>query len=136
MTATTPALIKWKDSYNVRIPRVDSEHKVLVDLINQLHAAMLSGQAKSAMAKILSELILYTENHFTYEEGLLAQRRYSALAAHKLQHAGFVTQVRELSAAHQAGRTSISIETLQFLKNWLTSHILSSDQAYARELGV
>jgi hemerythrin len=136
MTATTPALITWKDSYNIRIPRVDAEHKVLVDLINQLHAAMLSGKAQQTMSKILSELLRYTENHFTYEEGLLAQRRYSALAAHKQQHAGFTKQVRDLDTAYKAGQISISIDTLQFLKNWLTSHILSSDQAYARELGV
>jgi hemerythrin len=86
------------------------------------------------MAKILDELILYTETHFRDEEGLLADRRYSDIATHKHQHAGFVKQVQDLRGQFAAGRITMSIQTLQFLKSWLTTHILSADQAYAREL--
>ena len=136
MIATAPALIVWKDSYSVRIPKIDAQHKILIDLTNQLHGAMLTGKAQEALAKILNDLVSYTDTHFAYEESLLISRRYSGLATHQQQHRALVGQVRELSEKFRGGRLTLSIETLQFLKNWLTSHILSSDQAYARELGV
>jgi hemerythrin len=135
MTATAPALVVWKDSYSVGIPKIDAQHKTLIDLTNQLHAAMKSGKAQQAMAKTLDDLVAYTDTHFAYEESLLISRRYSGLAAHQQQHRALVGQVRELSERFRAGRLTLSIETLQFLKTWLTSHILSSDQAYAREFG-
>ena len=83
MTATAPApIFPWKDAYSVRIPEIDAQHKILIRLINELHAAMLCGQAAGAMAGIMDELVRYTDIHFRHEEALLERRRYSGLAAH------------------------------------------------------
>jgi hemerythrin len=131
--AAASALITWKDSYSVRIPRIDAQHKRLIDSLNQLHAAMQAGKAQEALAEVLEDLVRYTETHFASEERLMTERGYSGLAGHREQHRGFATQAQELRGKFRAGRLAVGIETLQFLRNWLTNHILNSDMAYARE---
>ena len=132
--ATTTVLFPWKEAYSVRIPRIDTQHKGLVTLINDLHAAMLEGRAKEAMSHIVDELVDYTVQHFAFEESMLRQYGYSALAQHQLLHKELCSQVVELRDKFRAGKITVTIETMQFLKNWLSSHILSADMAYAREL--
>jgi hemerythrin-like metal-binding protein len=126
--------VSWKNSYSVRIPQIDAQHKGLIDLIKQLYAAMQAGKALEATSKTLDELAHYAETHFACEENLMAEHRYSGLAAHRQQHIGFTERVWDLREKFRAGRLTISIETLEFLRNWLADHILNSDRAYAREL--
>jgi hemerythrin-like metal-binding protein len=132
--ATTTVLFPWKDSYSVHIPRIDTQHRGLVALINDLHAAMLEGRAKEAMAGIVDELVDYTVQHFAFEESMLRQHGYSGLAEHQQIHEKLRSQVFELRDKFRAGKISVTIETMHFLKNWLSDHILSEDMAYAREL--
>ena len=134
-TATTPTTIfPWSEIYAVGIPQIDTQHKGLIRLINNLHAAMAAGQGKQVMAGILDELVRYTESHFTYEEGMLRERQYSNLAAHHSDHEKLTRQVVELRERFRTSKLTMSVEVMQFLKSWLGDHILVHAQAYAREL--
>jgi len=135
-TATPPTalIFPWNDSYSVRIPQIDAQHKGLIRLINDLHSAMAAGKGKEALGTILDELVRYTESHFKYEEGMLRQRQYSGLAAHQSEHQKLTGQVIELRERFRSARLTLSVEVMQFLKNWLGNHIMVHDQAYAREL--
>lgn len=133
MTATT-VLFPWKEAYSVGFPRIDGQHKQLIALINELHCAMSEARANEAMAHIMDELVEYTERHFAFEESMLRQHAYSAFAEHQELHRKLTAQVKELREKIRAGRITVSLETMRFLKNWLASHILSADMAYAREL--
>jgi hemerythrin-like metal-binding protein len=133
MTTTIAAIFPWKDAYSVRIPQVDTQHKGLIGLINDLHAAMLEGRGKEALSRILDDLVAYTEKHFAFEESIMRQRGYSALAEHRQRHQKLTSQVYELRDKFCAGKITVTIEVMQFLKSWLADHILSADMAYARE---
>ena len=132
--ATTTVLFPWKEAYSVRIPRIDTQHKGLIALINDLHTAMLEGRAKAALSRIVDELVEYTVQHFAFEESMLLQHGYSALAEHQLLHKKLCSQVFDLRDKFRAGKITVTIETMEFLKNWLSGHILSADMAYSREL--
>ncbi len=41
------ALMTWNDSFSVGIKTIDDQHIVLVETLNDLHAAMMKGQAKT-----------------------------------------------------------------------------------------
>ena len=60
MATATALLFPWSDTYSVQIGVIDMQHKGLVDLINELHQAMVAGQGKQELGKILSGLIKYT----------------------------------------------------------------------------
>ncbi|MGA3016355.1 MAG: bacteriohemerythrin [Bryobacteraceae bacterium] len=132
--ATATVLFPWKDTYNVGIAQIDSQHRALVKLINDLHSAMQAGKAREVLGSIIDELISYTGRHFNDEEAMLRMRGYSKLAAHHAIHQDLTRQVVELRDKFRASKLALSVEVMQFLKNWLASHILTHDQAYAKEL--
>ena len=135
MATATNILFQWTDAYSVGIPEIDHQHKGLIRLINDLHLAMLERRAKLGLSAILHSLVRYTEQHFQYEETMMKERKYSALAAHQQEHRDLTRQVKELQNRFDSGKLLITNEVMRFLKEWLTNHILQRDMAYAKELG-
>jgi hemerythrin len=132
--STTPQIFPWREAYSVHIPQIDAQHQQLIGLINQLHAAMLQGNGKPALAQILTQLVRYTDSHFSYEESMLRQRGYPGLAAHQAEHQKLKKQVVDLQVQFQAGKLLLTMQVMQFLKEWLANHILSRDMDYAKEM--
>ena len=50
------ALIKWKNEFSVNISAIDTQHKKLIEIINDLHAAMSAGKANDALREIFAKL--------------------------------------------------------------------------------
>jgi hemerythrin len=130
---TTP-IFPWREAYSVHIPQIDGQHQQLVGLINELHAAMLQGDGNKALGRILNELVRYAESHFSYEETMLKQRGYTKLAGHCEEHRKLTAQVRDLQTQFRAGKLLLTMQVMQFLKEWLANHILTRDLEYAKEL--
>jgi hemerythrin len=128
------ALMTWKDDFSVNINIIDTQHKKLVDLLNQIHEAMHAGKGKEVLAKILSELVTYTKVHFTTEEDFFKKFSYPGYLQHKAEHDKLTKQVIDFQEHYKSGRAALSIEIMQFLKNWLTEHILGTDKKYSAYL--
>ncbi len=124
------ALITWKEAYAVNITEVDNQHKKLVELINNLHDAMIAGKAKEVMSSILSGLVDYTLNHFATEEKYFDEYDYPESEAHKQQHSDLVSQVAALQKKHEAGERVLTIDVMNFLRDWLNDHIIDSDKKF------
>jgi hemerythrin len=75
---------------------------------------------KSVLAETLEELIQYTRMHFTAEENLLESSRYPDLSIHRLEHDRFVRTVEEFQKHFQSGQQFLSVQLMDFLKEWLT----------------
>jgi hemerythrin-like metal-binding protein len=133
-TATQIEVFPWNQSYSVGIEQIDTQHKVLVRLINELHASMAAGQGKQALGKILDELVRYTEVHFTFEENMLRAKGYAKLASHHDVHRKLTGEVVELRNKYRANKLTLTLDVMKFLKGWLGDHIMVHDQAYAREI--
>ncbi len=125
------ALLNWDDSYSVHYASIDDQHKRLVDLINQLHEAMTQGKGKQALSSILAEMIDYSQTHFAYEEKLMLDIQYPNYHVQILAHAGFIEKVRELQNRYESGQQALSLDVMEFLKKWLTNHILDLDKKYS-----
>ena len=123
-------LINWEPRFSVGSLVLDEQHKTLIALINQLHAAMLKGAPAGEMRQVFSELVAYTESHFKAEEGLMQRGGYPRLEAHCAEHREFVRTIRESYARLLAGKLTVSMDLLRFLKSWLSGHILGTDQQY------
>jgi len=127
-------LIEWSDQLSVGIQEIDEQHKVLVELLNQLHDAILHHHGAEATGLILDRLCEYTKIHFAVEESLLRILNYPDYEEHKEHHEQLLAQVMELRSKMESGDHSISFELLHFLKKWLTIHILEEDSAYTEHL--
>jgi hemerythrin len=125
------ALLNWKNEYSVNIKEIDDQHRRLVDMINELHEAMVQQKAKEALGSVLSKLVNYAATHFATEERLMQGNGYPEYAEHKEKHEKMTAKVLALQKEWQAGRTTLGIEVSQFLKDWLDKHILGTDKKYA-----
>lgn len=124
----------WNDSYSVKVRRLDDEHKQLFSIINQLHEGMKAGRGKDVMQNVLNQLLCYTEQHFTDEEALLRLTEYAWINAHTALHQQFVNKIKSLRQDFQSGATPISVEMLEFLRNWLAQHVMGTDHQYMETL--
>jgi len=125
------SLITWSDKYSVNIKEIDEQHKKLVGMINELHDAMMHAKGKEASLAIINKMAEYTKYHFSTEEKYMKQFGYPDYNAHKLSHEKFVEQVLEFKKEYETGKTGLSFDLLNFLKNWLVTHIQSSDKKYS-----
>ena len=128
--ATEVDAIPWKAEYNITIKSIDDQHKVLVDLMNELNNAMLYEKGKNEIMRIVKGLVDYTEYHFNYEEGLLKKHGYADFDNHKKLHVKFVDQIKDVQRELERGEKEMSKDILDFLKNWLIQHIMGTDTKY------
>jgi hemerythrin len=125
------ALFTWNNTYSVGIKFVDDQHAGLFNSLNELHAAMLKGQDKTVIGRLLQELLAYTRSHFSAEELMLAKAHYPDLPAHHLKHQKLTAQVADYAERYKRGEAALSVHLVQFLCDWLTQHILREDRAYS-----
>jgi methyl-accepting chemotaxis protein/hemerythrin len=115
---------------SVGVGKIDKEHQGLFDLMNRLHDGMLAGRGNETLRPVLAELGQYTKVHFGNEETLLRSHGYSRLAEHLKLHEVFRSKVGDLETQVKAGTVALSVSTLEFLRDWLSKHILGTDMQY------
>lgn len=125
------AYLTWDDSYSVRVKEIDTQHKKLVEMINNLHDAMKQGKGKDVMTKVLKDLVDYAASHFATEEKYMTKFNYPQSSLHKSEHEKFVKQVLDFQNDFTAGKVAITLEVMNFLKDWLVKHILGTDKKYS-----
>jgi len=123
-------IIAWNEGMSVGVEDLDNDHRVLIDLINQLAAAE-SRRDRINLEAVLDELVDYTVFHFEKEEQYMEGAGYPELASHKRTHAILTEQVlairRRVVESEQA---ELGDEVLDFLSRWLREHILQADALY------
>lgn len=126
------ALMTWSDDFSVHIAHLDAHHRRLFDLVNSLYDAMKQKKAKDILGNVFSELINYTVYHFKAEEELFQKYEYPEYQQHKKEHEDLTKQVLELKDKFDKDPLKIvlTIETMEFLKNWLKNHIQVEDKKY------
>lgn len=125
-------IINWSPDFSVGVGSIDTDHKVLIHLINELDDAIRRGEPKGTVSRVLDALLDYTDYHFTREEALMAACGYPEIGPHKRTHAMLRAQVHDIRDRYRRNPESIHArEVLAFLKNWLSAHIIGRDKRYA-----
>jgi methyl-accepting chemotaxis protein/hemerythrin len=123
-------LISWTDDLSVGVGIIDEQHKGLVDLINELNAAMRQRRSDSVLVGVLERLKQYTVKHFATEEEFFDKFGYPDTASHKKAHHDLVEKVLAFEAELKSGRAKVTMEIMRFLKDWLVGHIMGTDKRY------
>ena len=123
-------LIDWSSEMSVNVMVMDSQHKMLIEIINQLHEAMLAQKGKQEVGLALDRMMDYTQRHFKDEERILAANQYPLFGRQKSEHDAFILKVQEFKSDFQQGKLALSIQVITFLKNWLINHIQGEDKKY------
>jgi hemerythrin len=125
------ALVTWTDKLSVGVKSIDDQHTVLFNSINDLHAAMMKGQARAKVGELLCTLLAYTRNHFSAEEAMMENAKYPGLATHRIEHRKLTVQVEGYVNRYQQNDITLSLELADFLSGWLKNHIQTVDQSYS-----
>lgn len=126
----TTQFIQWSEEISVGVEELDEQHKVLVELINELHNAMQNRHSNDVIQEILTRLTEYTRIHFAVEESLMRILGYPDYEKHKKQHEELIRSIIELSNRLKLGKANVSFALMHFLRLWLTKHIMESDKQY------
>ena len=127
--------MEWKSIYEVGITKVDSEHQILVELINRLENAMANGNSNEVIGNVIKDLVDYVKIHFKSEEEVMKKIGFPELERHKELHKGLVNDVARILVDLKNGKTWTTQELMGFLHSWLANHILEEDRKIGRFLG-
>lgn len=122
--------VTWKEEYSVGIPSIDEDHKKLLNLINNIQAAVMCNTGKEFEQESLSQLMDYTQYHFQREEELMRTHGYKDYEGHKGQHDQMIIQAKVFFDRYkERGRDALP-EVTHYLRLWLLQHINGTDKKY------
>ncbi|HMW04793.1 MAG TPA: bacteriohemerythrin [Leptospiraceae bacterium] len=121
-------LLQWDSSFETGVNSIDSQHKELLNILNNLFTSVHMNHSTDKLAEILLGLVDYTVYHFNHEEELMRDCDYPQFAKHKEEHENLKKAVLAFKKDFEAGTATISFELLDFLRRWLINHILYSDK--------
>jgi len=123
--------LEWDEKYSVKVKRLDDQHKILFNIINDVSEAMDAGEGNQVLGDILDSMASYSKVHFFSEEKFMQDCDYPDLDKHKKEHQYFVTRVQGFKKNLEDEKNALSKDVIDFLKTWLTEHILVKDAKYS-----
>ena len=124
-------LVEWSKDIEIGVDFVDADHKVLINLLNQINDCIEQHEESTVVGSVLDALVEYTNFHFMREEKMLESCGYADLTSHQKTHQDLSQQVLKIYADYQNDPWTVNPEdVLEFLKSWLVDHIMGHDFAY------
>jgi len=124
-------LLTWKDDYSVNNEELDSHHKKLISILNQLYGECLEVDAENCAGPKLDELLAYADYHFKAEEQYMRRIEYFEIDDHIEMHRGFAYKLEEIERIPHASQLELTRELIIFIGKWLLHHVLQEDRKYA-----
>jgi hemerythrin len=112
---------------------LDTQHKKLIDITNELYRACLSrSQTLDAVFKeSMGHMVEYVRYHFTAEQELLQRIGYPKALEHKMQHDTLIKQILEAAENYGKGKKFVPNTFVRTLRDWVFGHIAVSDQIFS-----
>ncbi len=127
----------WSPTFETGIDHVDSQHRFLVDAVNEFGALLVADEISfAAIRELLAKMADYAVFHFTTEEEMMRKAGIDPahLSHHVEEHSRFIDEVNRLGGALRPDLPEVGSTFLEFLVDWLSYHILDTDQRMARQL--
>lgn len=122
---------KWHEGLSVKIDTFDKQHKEMFEAITTLAIAIECDEPKKVINKAIDHLRRLTISHFKEEEDTFTIYEYPDSNVHTKEHQDFINKMNAILAIYENGRYALSIDTVHYIQDWLTSHIRTSDMAYS-----
>lgn len=118
--------IHWDDKLRIGNDLIDDEHRLMVMLCKKLDCAIRENVPKNQLVRTVLEMKKFAEFHFVSEENLMLESGYPGYAMHEKIHSQLLLQLDVVAGRINQG-TADPQETLEFIWNWLGTHIENED---------
>jgi len=123
----------WNDEFLTGIARIDEQHRVLIDTLNEAHNRLGEAPNSELLDEITRNLLSYALYHFETEEALMQAHDYAlgspeAHEKHHTEHRVFSQTVVQMRSGIKNGQLFGREELISFLSHWLVNHILNTDK--------
>lgn len=123
--------VEWRDAMNVGDDVIDSDHRHLVDMINDFEKAVAGQIDHKKLGRVLMGLVEYTGEHFKREEDIQLRVGYPYFESHRRSHRDVLKQLVEFVQKYTQARGHLRDDMVRglgkFLREWLLDHIIQSD---------
>jgi len=122
--------IAWDDKLKMGNEQVDTQHKRLFELVNELVGQCMDGSNAEKLKETLDFLVNYTVYHFYDEESLQVQYSFPEYKRHKQLHEDFKETVGGLVQrfAESGSSEELSNDVNKIVVRWLVGHIQKEDK--------
>ena len=124
-------LFNFEKQFKFGIDEVDSEHIVLVEMLNRTQELLNQNKRDEALNYFNETLSAYVHEHFSNEEAFMASFNFPDLNKHKIIHSNFRRSVETLKPKIAAGDNAAFRQALRDTYMWVLSHIGGADKKYA-----
>ena len=119
--------MSFTSSLSVGYNAIDEQHIRWIDLINTVYNSLASGSSREKLGMVLKELVDYTVWHFGFENKMMNTYNYPEKDSHMKLHRDFIAEIKKLEERYESGEDIMGVNVLEFLKNWLSDHIMKVD---------
>ncbi|MFZ4620157.1 MAG: bacteriohemerythrin [Bacteroidota bacterium] len=120
--------IQWTDDLSTGHLPTDNQHRMLIDIINELADAIEKDETPIKMNEILQLLYHYTEWHFEREEECMARTKCPLGEKNKKAHCIFIDKLKAFQNEYREDPSKDFAERVyKELINWLLDHIRGID---------
>ncbi len=123
----------WERKYATGIKKIDSQHRKLVEMINNLYEELVIKGNTDYIDELLMDLKIYTISHFTTEEKMFTKYNYKGedFEKHIEKHEQFKNKIAECMGDTVTSKKEIAYNLSEYLKGWLVHHILDTDMKFS-----
>lgn len=126
--------LDWQSGWDCGNELIDSQHRKLLQMGNELIQLSLSGRRVNEMMQKLEAIISHVILHFSDEENLLRQIGYIHLADHQVMHQALIEKANQLQNKIINGTIKPSEAFGFIVSDIIAEHMLKEDVRYFSEV--
>ncbi|MDH4263731.1 MAG: bacteriohemerythrin [Spirochaetia bacterium] len=127
-------MIDWNENYELKIEKVDKQHKYLIQLLNEFKEVFETVSDKNVIETLFLNLINYCNYHFENEEMVMQECNYPDFDKHRTEHDIFFNNLERAKLEYLNGNDSALSYLIEYIEIWIIDHIIMEDKKYIPEL--
>jgi hemerythrin len=116
------SLAYWRDYIKINHPKIDEEHRQLIDILESLHCAISLGQDHFTILGFLEQFLQASLSHCETEESLMVSHHYPHGDDHIAAHEEFLSELFNLHLKLEQREISPTLDMVHDLATELSSH--------------
>jgi hemerythrin len=123
----------WNSKLETGIKIIDEQHMTLVDMVNRLMTELNAGKRDFVVSETIDFLEAYILLHFTEEEILQKNIKFTFYDEHKKIHEDFTNRFLIIKSDFEkyGVNPDITLRLSEFVADWLIDHICIEDKKIA-----